>query len=174
MPAGSTAHRRPAPVLLSVGLPTGYPPDAFDELLDTMALDKKTRGSTLRFVILNGLASAEILAGPAEELLREAYAAVLRPADSLTPDRCEDGRHDRGLGRVDLRDAFGEAARVFAGLVRAMPPDGWDGPGLGEWDLRALVGHTCRALITVETYLRAAGRDRGRADAGGVPGRARW
>ncbi len=63
-------------ILNSVGLPTGYAADAFDELLVTMAVDKKTRGSTLRFVILNGLAGAEILAGPDESLLRAAYAAV--------------------------------------------------------------------------------------------------
>jgi 3-dehydroquinate synthase len=44
--------------------------------MHTMALDKKTRGSVLRFVILNGLASAEILAAPAKDLLRAAYAAV--------------------------------------------------------------------------------------------------
>ena len=61
-----------------LGLPTAYAADAFDELLATMAVDKKTRGSTLRFVILNGLASAEILAGPPVELLRCAYAAVGR------------------------------------------------------------------------------------------------
>ena len=53
-----------------------YPPDAFDELLATMAVDKKTRGSTLRFVVLNGLASTEILSGPSVELLRSAYADV--------------------------------------------------------------------------------------------------
>ena len=63
-------------ILKSVGLPTGYAPNAFDELLAVMALDKKTRGSTLRFVILNGLAGAEILAGPDEQLLRAAYATV--------------------------------------------------------------------------------------------------
>ena len=63
-------------VLSSVGLPTSYAADAFDELLQIMALDKKTRGSTLRFVILNDLASAEILAAPKEHLLRAAYAAV--------------------------------------------------------------------------------------------------
>jgi 3-dehydroquinate synthase len=62
--------------LASVGLPTSYPADAFDDLLHNMALDKKARGSTLRFVILNGLASAEILAAPGEDLLRAAYAAV--------------------------------------------------------------------------------------------------
>jgi 3-dehydroquinate synthase len=66
-------HRQ---VLSRVGLPTSYAADAFDDLMNTMALDKKARGSTLRFVILNGLASAEILAGPDEELLRAAYAAV--------------------------------------------------------------------------------------------------
>jgi 3-dehydroquinate synthase len=65
-------------VLSSVGLPTSYAADAFDDLLHTMALDKKTRGSTLRFVILNGLASAEILTAPEEDLLRAAYAAVAR------------------------------------------------------------------------------------------------
>ena len=63
-------------VLSSVGLPTSYPADAFDDLLHSMAIDKKTRGSTLRFVILNGLASAEILAAPDQDLLRAAYAAV--------------------------------------------------------------------------------------------------
>jgi 3-dehydroquinate synthase len=41
-----------------------------------MALDKKTRGSTLRFVVLDRLAEASILAGPSEDLLREAYAAI--------------------------------------------------------------------------------------------------
>jgi 3-dehydroquinate synthase len=63
-------------VLSSLGLPTTYAPEAFDDLLVTMGLDKKTRGSTLRFVVLNGLASAEILTGPPEELLRRAYAVV--------------------------------------------------------------------------------------------------
>ncbi len=72
-PATASRHRA---VLSSVGLPTSYPADAFDDLLHSMALDKKTRGSTLRFVILNGLASAEILTAPEEDLLRTAYAAV--------------------------------------------------------------------------------------------------
>jgi 3-dehydroquinate synthase len=69
----ATRHRE---VLSRVGLPTSYPADAFDDLMHTMALDKKTRGSVLRFVILNGLASAEILAAPEKDLLRAAYAAV--------------------------------------------------------------------------------------------------
>ena len=72
-PAIARRHRA---VLSSVGLPTSYAADAFDDLLQFMALDKKTRGSTLRFVILNGLASSEILAAPDVSLLRAAYAAV--------------------------------------------------------------------------------------------------
>jgi 3-dehydroquinate synthase len=42
-----------------------------------MAVDKKTRGSTLRFVVLDRVAEASILAGPSPELLRSAYAAVV-------------------------------------------------------------------------------------------------
>ena len=73
--ATATRHRS---VLSRLGLPTAYPADAFDELLATMAVDKKARGRQLRFVILNGPASAEILAGPPVELLRSAYAAIAR------------------------------------------------------------------------------------------------
>ena len=71
----ATAGRHPE-ILARVGLPVRYPADAFDDLLATMALDKKTRGSTLRFVILDGLARASILTGPSEDLLRSAYRAV--------------------------------------------------------------------------------------------------
>jgi len=76
----ATAARHAA-ILSRLGLPTTYLPDAFGELLATMAVDKKTRGSTLRFVILNGLASTEILSGPSVELLRSAYADVAYAAD---------------------------------------------------------------------------------------------
>jgi 3-dehydroquinate synthase len=72
-PATASRHRA---VLSCVGLPTSYAADAFDDLLQIMALDKKARGSRLRFVILNSLASAEILSAPGEDLLRTAYAAV--------------------------------------------------------------------------------------------------
>ena len=71
----ATADRH-ARILSGVGLPISYPADVFDELVATMALDKKTRGSTLRFVILDRLASASILSGPEPELLRAAYEAV--------------------------------------------------------------------------------------------------
>jgi 3-dehydroquinate synthase len=77
--ATAARHRS---ILTAIGLPTRYRADAFDDLLATMAVDKKARGSTLRFVILNGLASAEILAGPPEELLRKAYGCLASASSS--------------------------------------------------------------------------------------------
>jgi 3-dehydroquinate synthase len=66
-------HRR---ILTSLGLPTSYPAGSWEELLTAMRRDKKTRGSTLRFVILDGLASPTRLEGPSEDLLLAAYVAV--------------------------------------------------------------------------------------------------
>ena len=65
-------------VLDSLGLPTGYPADAWPDLLAGMRTDKKARGDLLRFVVLHGLADPAILAGPAPELLEGAYAAISR------------------------------------------------------------------------------------------------
>ena len=59
-----------------VGLPTAYRPGVWDELHAGMLLDKKARGSQLRFVVLDGLASPTILAGPDEALLTAAYAEI--------------------------------------------------------------------------------------------------
>ena len=63
-------------VLAAVGLPTSAPDMPFDELLPLMRVDKKARGATLRFLVLDGLARPAVLAGPSEELLRAAYAAI--------------------------------------------------------------------------------------------------
>jgi 3-dehydroquinate synthase len=41
-----------------------------------MRVDKKARGNQLRFVVLDGLAHPSVLAGPDEQLLREAHAAL--------------------------------------------------------------------------------------------------
>ena len=73
----ATADRHRA-VLDRLGLPTAYEPGVFDELLATMAVDKKTRGATLRFVVLTGPGRAAILSGPPLPLLREAYEAISR------------------------------------------------------------------------------------------------
>nr|WP_228393409.1 3-dehydroquinate synthase [Ornithinicoccus hortensis] len=63
-------------VLTSVGLPTAYGGSSWERLRAAMGRDKKTRGSTLRFVVLEGLASPGRLEAPEEDLLERAYRAV--------------------------------------------------------------------------------------------------
>jgi len=65
-------------VLEIVGLPTTYKPGVWNELHDAMRLDKKARGGTLRFVVLDGLARPAIHAGPDPALLTAAYAEITR------------------------------------------------------------------------------------------------
>jgi 3-dehydroquinate synthase len=64
---------RHARVLDSVGLPTTVPGLDVDPLLAAMRVDKKARGSVLRFVVLDGLAQPAVLTDPADDLLRAAY-----------------------------------------------------------------------------------------------------
>ncbi len=59
-----------------VGLPTAYSSASFEELRQAMAVDKKSRGTRLRFVVLEDLAQPRILAGPDEGVLRAAFAAL--------------------------------------------------------------------------------------------------
>jgi 3-dehydroquinate synthase len=56
-----------------VGLPTGFAGASYEDLRAAMAVDKKSRGSTLRFVVLDDLAKPRVLAGPSEDDLRAAY-----------------------------------------------------------------------------------------------------
>jgi 3-dehydroquinate synthase len=63
-------------VLRTLGLPTGYRPEAWPDLLAAMRMDKKVRGSALRFVVLDGLAQPSILHSPPEQLLSRAYREV--------------------------------------------------------------------------------------------------
>lgn len=76
IPADLVARHRE--VLGAVGLPVTYRGDVFDQLHETIKLDKKSRGSQLRFVVLESLDHPVILAGPSEELLRAAYAEISR------------------------------------------------------------------------------------------------
>ena len=71
--ATADRHRE---LLTRIGLPVSYPADRWPELADAMRVDKKTRGATLRFVVLDGLARPGRLEGPDERLLAEAFAAV--------------------------------------------------------------------------------------------------
>lgn len=63
-----------------VGLPTSYSQASFDELHRAMRVDKKARGSQLRFVVLSDIAVPTVLAGPSVVDLRDAYAAIGGPA----------------------------------------------------------------------------------------------
>ena len=66
-------HRR---VLTLAGLPTSYPEGAWLTLRNTMSLDKKARGSSLRFVLLDGMASPVIVSDPAEGVLADAFLGL--------------------------------------------------------------------------------------------------
>jgi 3-dehydroquinate synthase len=66
-------HRR---ILTAVGLPTAYRPGAWPALREAMAVDKKSRGARLRFVILTGVGKPVIFEDVSESLLRDAYQEV--------------------------------------------------------------------------------------------------
>ena len=71
----TTAARHRA-ILAAIGLPTSYGRHTFDELLEVMRVDKKARGATLRFVVLDALARPAMLEAPEEGLLRSAFDEV--------------------------------------------------------------------------------------------------
>ncbi len=71
-PGVADRHRA---VLAGLGLPVSYRGD-WSALHDAMRLDKKSRGSRLRFVVLDDLGSPGILDDPSPELLQAAYARI--------------------------------------------------------------------------------------------------
>jgi 3-dehydroquinate synthase len=71
-----TVHRHHR-VLSAAGLPTTFLPGAWPALREAMAVDKKSRGARLRFVVLSGTARPGILDDPPEELLAQAYQEVV-------------------------------------------------------------------------------------------------
>jgi 3-dehydroquinate synthase len=74
-----TADRHGA-ILRALSLPTTYDAGAFAALLATMSVDKKARGTTLRFVILDGLARPAVVADPDPAALLGAYSEVASAA----------------------------------------------------------------------------------------------
>ena len=70
------AADRHAAVLTRLGLPTSYDRTGFAELRAAMAVDKKSRGNQLRFVVLHALGRPRVLAGPDEAMLQTAYDVV--------------------------------------------------------------------------------------------------
>ncbi|CAG6394476.1 3-dehydroquinate synthase [Streptomyces cocklensis] len=71
----ATADRHRA-VLGAVGLPLTYRGDQWPRLLETMKVDKKSRGDLLRFIVLDGLAKPTVLEGPDPAVLLAAYGEV--------------------------------------------------------------------------------------------------
>jgi len=67
-------------ILKGVGLPVSYDRGSFDQLNDAMRIDKKSRGSKLRFIVLEQVGKPKILEGPESALLIAAYEK-LRQAD---------------------------------------------------------------------------------------------
>ncbi len=63
-------------VLTSLGLPVSYVAGRWPQLYDAMRVDKKARGNTLRFVVLDDLARPGALEAPDPQLLAAAYAEV--------------------------------------------------------------------------------------------------
>ena len=68
--------KRHRAVLDRVGLPTTYDRSDFESLHEVMKVDKKARGSQLRFVVLDDIAAPAILAGPSEADLRAAFDRI--------------------------------------------------------------------------------------------------
>ncbi|MFC8509171.1 3-dehydroquinate synthase [Streptomyces sp. NPDC057411] len=71
----ATADRHRA-VLESVGLPLTYRGDQWPKLLETMKVDKKSRGDLLRFIVLDSLGKPTVLEGPDPAILLAAYGEV--------------------------------------------------------------------------------------------------
>ncbi len=62
--------------LTAVGLPTSYDGSRWPELLAAMRVDKKARGTTLRFVVLDAIGRPGRLEGPDDALLARAFERI--------------------------------------------------------------------------------------------------
>jgi 3-dehydroquinate synthase len=63
-------------VLELVGLPTSYSGSPWGQLHEAMKVDKKSRGDTLRFVVLDALGKPSVLSAPDPALLTAAFAEI--------------------------------------------------------------------------------------------------
>ena len=71
-----TTADRHRTILSALGLPTAYRAGAFPTLLESMKVDKKARGNTIRFIVLDGLAKPVSIDGPDPAVLAAAYSEV--------------------------------------------------------------------------------------------------
>jgi 3-dehydroquinate synthase len=72
-------------ILTSLGLPTTYRGDRWEQLLGAMRRDKKSRGDLLRFIVLDDVAKPVRLEGPDPTLLAAAYAEISKEPPSGRP-----------------------------------------------------------------------------------------
>lgn len=86
----ATADRHKA-VLASVGLPLTYRGDQWSKLLQTMQVDKKSRGNLLRFIVLDGLAKPTVLEGPTRRTWSPPTARCRREPPRPRAERPEPG-----------------------------------------------------------------------------------
>lgn len=73
---GAEVVARHRELLEAVGLPTSYQPGHWPALRSAMSIDKKSRGATLRLVVLDGLGKPVITADPDPSHLEEAYKRI--------------------------------------------------------------------------------------------------
>jgi len=63
-------------ILEGLGLPTSYKRESWAKLLAHMAVDKKSRGSSLRFVTISEIGKTDRLENPDPKTLYAAYEKV--------------------------------------------------------------------------------------------------
>lgn len=76
----ATADRHHS-LLTSLGLPTTYRDDRWNQLLEGIRRDKKNRGDTLRFVLLNGQGRPATVEIPDASILFTTYQEIAQEAD---------------------------------------------------------------------------------------------
>jgi 3-dehydroquinate synthase len=64
-------------VLGLLGLPISYPASKWNQLVETMQRDKKSRAGSLRFVVLDDLAKPTIMTAPTPEILHAAFQEIV-------------------------------------------------------------------------------------------------
>jgi 3-dehydroquinate synthase len=64
-------------VLRLLGLPVSYPAAKWNQLVETMQRDKKSRAGALRFVVLDDIAKPTIMTAPTPEILHAAYQEIV-------------------------------------------------------------------------------------------------
>lgn len=63
-------------ILKMLGLPVSYPAGKWNQLVETMQRDKKSRAGILRFVVLDDIAKPTIMAAPTPEMLHAAFQEI--------------------------------------------------------------------------------------------------